>query len=182
MGRPQTKLPVAGLLVTALFAASAFAESDVLLEAVRFSLTGSDDGKVQPIDHANCVFRIESDVIRQMNNSGFAVFHLNNVQVDRLFIQKWISKSRFGERKYVTVELHGNAPVYETTQRPSTTEQPDDPEDVKKMFRAHPEILKPKHVSTNEKTIELSTSDSDRVKRAWQYIFSHGCVGQKSPF
>jgi hypothetical protein len=132
MGRPQTKLPIAVSLVAALFAASALAESDVLLEAVRFALTGSDSGKVQPIDRANCVFRIESDVIRRLNNSGFAVFQLNNVQLDRLFIQNWISKSNFGERKYVTVELHGNAPVYETTELPSITEQPNDPETSRK--------------------------------------------------
>jgi hypothetical protein len=55
----------------------AHAQSDVLLQAVGFALTGSDDARFEIIDRANCVFRIESDVIRRMNNSGFAVLHLN---------------------------------------------------------------------------------------------------------
>jgi hypothetical protein len=69
------------VIVAALICSRAFADSDTLLQAVGFALTGSDNAKVQPIDRANCVFRVDSD------NSGLAVFHLNNVQLDRVVIQ-----------------------------------------------------------------------------------------------
>jgi hypothetical protein len=166
----------------------ALADSDTLLQAVGFALTGSDNAKVQPIDRANCVFRVDSDVIRAgVNSSEFAVFHLNNVQADRIAIQNWIRRNYiYGEEKYVTVELHGNARVYEATLPPAVEEKSDDPEAVRtfisKLKREHPESFQTRHISSNEQTLELATNDGDRVNRAWQYIFSHGCVGQKSPF
>jgi hypothetical protein len=154
----------------------AHADSDTLLQAVGFALTGSDDAKVQPIDRSNCVFRIESEY------APSGVYHLNNVQVDRITLQSWKSNNGvFGERRYVTVDLHGSAPVYETTLPPRMTIQPNDTTFTKDLIKGS-NLDTPKHIRSNEKTIELATSDQDRVKRAWVYIYAHGCVGQKSPF
>jgi hypothetical protein len=131
------------------------AESDLLLQAVGFALTGSDNAKVQIIDRKNCVFRIGS----------YDVFHLNNVHVDRLVFEK----SSFGIYD-LTVELHGNTPVYEETGN---------------IFKDAGFTLPagvPDHIISNEHTLNLDTKEPDRVQRAWKYIYSHGCVGKKSPF
>jgi hypothetical protein len=173
-----TRVPIAVSLIVATVAAPVFAESDTLLQAIGFALTGSDDAKVQTIDRANCVFRIENKM-----------FHLNNIQVDRLVIRKSgpppplpltaddptaraireATSGRHVDPKVdptLVVELHGSGPVYESTD----------------IFRDAGFDVPGPPLSSNEYTIELTTSESDRVSRAWQYIFSHGCVGQKSPF
>lgn len=178
MGRPQKRGLTAAWFVTALLASQATAESDVLLQAVSFAITGRDNAKVQPIDRGNCVFRIDSDV-----------FRLNNVQVDRLVIHKSpyvrdptaddpsakaIRKAIGGHHDYpvdvarvvVTVELHGNAPVYEAGD----------------LFRDAGFDVPAYTTGSNEHILKLTTSEGDRVNRAWQYIYSHECVGQKSPF
>jgi hypothetical protein len=167
----KLQMLIAVSYLVAAVAAPAFGEADTLLQAIGFALTGSDNAKVRPVDRSNCVFRLEGELIQaQPDGSGeFAVFHLNHIQEDRLAIQNWIRKSRFGETKYVTVELHGNATVYETTLPPMQTEQPSDTEFVRQLFKAHPQLLKQRHVSTNEQTLQLAKSDSDRVNRAWQF-------------
>jgi hypothetical protein len=71
------KAILAGALL-ALATTTAIAMEDPLMQAVGFALTGSDNTKVQIIDRKNCVFRIGS----------YDVFHLNNVQVNRLVIEK----------------------------------------------------------------------------------------------
>jgi hypothetical protein len=146
------KAILAGALL-ALATTTAIAMEDPLMQAVGFALTGSDNTKVQIIDRKNCVFRIGS----------YDVFQLNNVQVNRLVIEK-----SFG--MFVTVELHGNAPVYEQTGD---------------MFKDAGFTLPagvPDHGISNERTLDLVTKEPDRVQRAWKYIYSHGCVGKQSPF
>ena len=40
-----------------------------------------------------------------------------------------------------------------------------------------------KHVNkSNGAKLTLYTSETERVERAWQYIYANGCVGKKSPF
>jgi hypothetical protein len=70
------------------------AESAVLLQAVRFALTRSDNITIKSIERSNCTFRIEYDL-----------FHLNNVPVNHFVIQRGLG--------FTTVELHGSALVYE---------------------------------------------------------------------
>jgi len=47
---------------------------------------------------------------------------------------------------------------------------------------------KPGAVGSSNRAKEMNameattTGEVDRVKRAWEYIYSHGCVGKKSPF
>jgi hypothetical protein len=69
--------------------------------------------------------------------------------------------------------------------RPAATIDPGDPPDLaaykRKMQIEDPEA-RPRNVSDKERTLELATGDDQRVNRAWAYIYSHGCVGQKSPF
>jgi hypothetical protein len=161
---------IISLLLTSFAPFPSLAESDVLLEAVGFALTGSDNAKVQPINRAKCMFRIGSEV-----------FHLNNVHVDRVVVQNWSRRDRAGEESVVKVELHGSAPVYERTD-PGIDERKYGAEFADALKREVPNAFKPSHTSSNEYTLTLATSDGARVTRAWQYIYSHGCVGSKSPF
>jgi len=117
---------------------------------------------------ANCVFAIGNDV-----------YHLNNVHTDRITIQGWQQKTLYapnGIAKWVTVELHGDDVVFE-----KMTERR---EPLHLVPVAPPPDTGPAVASESSKEHELrlSTDDQDRVNRAWQYIYSHGCIGKKSPF
>jgi hypothetical protein len=84
----------------------AHSETDVFMQAVGFALTGSDDAVVKAIDRANCVFAYQDNV-----------FHLNNVQVDRIQMQGWEMKGAYtkGGQPYqwINVGLHGEDVVVE---------------------------------------------------------------------
>jgi hypothetical protein len=149
MGR--SKVSIAISLIIMLTVEPAFADSDALLQAVTFALTGSDNAKVKSIDRANCIIAL-----------GDELFRLNNVQVDRIFIKD----EQFLEE--VTVELHGSMPIHEA-------------DDIFEAAGFHIPGGSLRIVS-NEYTFHISTRERDRVRRAWGYIYSHGCVGQKSPF
>ena len=47
---------------------------------------------------------------------------------------------------------------------------------------ASPELFKPHCYTYRAHKLHLTTNDQDRVKRAWQYSYSHGCTGKQSPF
>jgi hypothetical protein len=87
------------------------------------------------------------------------VFHLNNVHVDRINIQGW----KNAVEQWTEVELHGDDVVVEHTYA-STEPRPTKP------------------VAYKQWKLNLKTHEVDRVSRAWQYIYSNGCIGKKSPF
>jgi hypothetical protein len=146
----------------------AWSQLDVFMRAVGFALTGSDDAEPKAIDRANCVFGIRNDV-----------FRLNNVQTDRLVIQGWSRKMNFGDERWVTVSLHGDLVVYETTTEPM---KDDGSEFMRLLRQEHSNEFKPQRSTHKEQELRLRTADQDRVKRAWDYVYSHGCVGKRSPF
>jgi hypothetical protein len=88
------------------------------------------------------------------------VFYLNNVQADRITIQDWEIKPGM---KWINVGLHGDDVVVENTTEPITDKNA-------KLF------------GRKEYELRLLMGEVNRVKRAWQYIYSHECVGKKSPF
>jgi hypothetical protein len=96
---------VVGLL---LISGAANSETDVFMRAVGFALTGSDDAEPQAIDRTNCVFAYKNDV-----------FHLNNVQTDRVKIQGW--QNKLGDQ-WINVDLHGDDVVVEHTTEPMSDE------------------------------------------------------------
>ena len=89
------------------------------------------------------------------------VFYLNNVQTDRIKIQE----NQFGG--VINVDLHGDDIVVEHGVVST------DPTD--QSAKTHRENRKEYHLI-------LKTDELDRMKRAWRYIYSHGCTGKKSPF
>ena len=157
------------LMLTLAAVAAARAEPDVFMRAVGFALTGSDDTDPKVIgDRANCVFAIGKDLYR-----------LNNVHTDRITIQGWQRRQPWGLGKWVTVGLHGDDVVFEETTEPA---KDDGSETMRQMRAAMPDMFKSHHHTYKERELHLITDDQDRVTRAWTYIYSHGCVGKKSPF
>ncbi len=144
--------------------------NSIFLEAVGFALTGSDNTQVKVIDQSNCVFGIYSQV-----------FHLNNVQTDRLKIQEWVNTGGINAGKhYLTVELHGNQTVVE--QFVSALKPTGDPDIDKFASITNSNPFSSHTDNYNETTLTLQTSEKDRVNRAWEYVYSHGCAGKKSSF
>ncbi|MDN7903158.1 hypothetical protein QZM18_03340 [Burkholderia diffusa] len=172
------KIMVAAFLLAAPIAASAAGHQDeTLLQAVGFALTGSDNVP-KVVDRQACVFAV-----------GSAVFHLNNVEVDRIIFQNTVKNSPgYGEVRLVTVELHGDDTVYEADvpEKYDHSDAPGLPAEIvaklKEDKAEHPEQYIPHHTSSNEYKTTLVTNESDRVQRAWTYIYTHGCTGTKSSF
>jgi hypothetical protein len=161
-----------GLLVLCLgVPAVGHAETDVFLQAIGFALTGSDNTKVTVVDRKNCVFRVDYH----------DVFHLNNVHVDRIVFEPWVQRDRInGERRYLKIKLHGSDTVLERNARVDESKM--SAENLRALRQIDPNAFKDSVTSFNETTLELDTAETDRVKRAWTYIYSNGCVGKKSPF
>jgi len=137
----------------------------VFMRAVGFALTGNDNYEAKPIDRANCVFAYQNDV-----------FHLNNVHVDRIKIQGW----KMGDLvTWTEVELHGDDVVVDHTTDPM---KDDGSANTKQMRVTNPEVFRTQRNSYKQWKLHLYTNDVDRVTRAWQYIYSNGCIGKKSPF
>lgn len=144
------------------------AESDILLEAISFAITGSDGANVIPIDRAKCIFRISDDT-----------FYLNNVQTDRISIQNWKNKLQ----QWATIELHGKDKVAEvyspgikfTGSELDQAAMARDPNFFAKRGR-------PSAAPKNDYTITVYTREQDRLLKAWRYIYAHGCKGTSSPF
>ena len=167
------RIAVAIVLLAALITA-ANAEPDVMLRAVGFAVTGSDDAEAKAIDRANCIFAVKNEI-----------FHFNNIHVDRISFQSWVETNRLlGDRHFVAVTLHGDSTVYEKTEE-GLKERYDTEsaaQITRELLKTAPDVFRPKHSKSNEQSLSLATADIDRVRRAWEYIYSHGCVGKKSPF
>ena len=141
------------------------AETDVFMRTVGFALTGNDNADPKVIgDRAKCVFAINNDI-----------FHLNNVYPDRLAIQGW--QRQQGLEQWVTVELHGDDVVFEETTEPL---KDDGSQTIRKLRAAMPDAFTSRHNTYKEHELHLTTNNQDRVKTAWQYIYSHGCTGKQS--
>jgi hypothetical protein len=144
------------------------AQNDSLIRAVGFALTGTNNVQPKVVgDIANCVFTIKNEL-----------FRLNNVYTDRIKIHGWQDR-RFGKLDQgVTVELYGGEIVFETTIEPPN----DDGSELMRQMRAEsPELFKPHHYTYTQHELYLATKDQDEVKTAWQYIYSHGCIGKQVP-
>jgi len=149
--------------VLLLLVRSVCAETDALMHAAGFALTGSGDVDTKVIgDPAECVFGIKNDL-----------FRLNNVYTDLIKIEAHQRQRLGGLEQWVTVTLQGEGVVFETTVEPP---QDDGTELVRQMRMQSPELFTPHHY-----TYTQSTKDQDGVKRAWQYLYSHGCTGKRTP-
>jgi hypothetical protein len=144
-----------------------WAEADLLMHAVGLALTGTNDAQPTVIDRASCVFAIKNEL-----------FRLNNVYSDRIKIQGWQKQWLGSLEQGVTVELHGDGIVFEETVEPPND---DGSELMRQMRLQSPNIFEPHHYAYTRHELYLSTKDQDGVKRAWQYVYSHGCTGKRAP-
>ena len=147
-----------------LLISSVCAETGELMDAARLALTGSRDVDTKMIgDPAECVFGIKKDL-----------FRLNNVYTDLIKIE-----ARQGLlEQWVSVTLHGGGVVFETTVEGA---QDDGSELMRQMRVQSPEMFRPHHYTHTQYELYLATKDLEGVKRAWQYVYSHGCIGKRSP-
>jgi hypothetical protein len=156
------------LEILLLLVSSVCAETDALIHAAGFALTGSPKLDTKVIgDPAECVFAIKNDL-----------FRLNNVYTDLIKIEAH-QKRRLGVlEQWVTVRLQGAGVVFETTIEPP---QDDGSELMRQMRMQSPELFRPHHYTYTEYELHLPTKDQDGVKLAWQYLYSHGCTGKQNP-
>lgn len=151
--------------ISALVGTQAGAQSAALMNAVAFALTGNDASPVHVIDQANCVFMIRPESVD--GKVVGEIFHLNNVQTDRITIQPFHNAID----QWLRVELRGASTVYEYTgNHPEWFADP--------LYRMS--TGRPREASSY--TLTLSTTEYDRMVRAYQYIYQHGCKGSKSLF
>jgi hypothetical protein len=136
------------------------ADQDVLLTAVSFALTGYDTAHVEVVDRSDCIFVINGKRIN--GHLVGEVFHLNNVDVDRITIEDW--HNAFST--WIEVHLRGESTIYEYT---------GDYENDKLK-----QIFQPRQSSSW--LLKIYSNEKDRLIRAWQYVYANGCTGKKSPF
>jgi len=143
-----------------------WAETDTLMRMVGIALTGSDNIDLKVVgNRTDCVFAIKNDL-----------FRLNNVYADRIKIQE-LQLRASDPSTWITVLLQGDEIVFEETVEPPK----DDGSKLMREMRAdNPDILKPHQYTYTSYELYLTTNDPDRVKSAWQYIYSHGCTGKQS--
>jgi hypothetical protein len=141
--------------VLLLLVRSVCAETDALMHAAGFAVTGSIDVDTKVIgDPAECVFGIKNDL-----------FRWNNVYTDLIKIEAH-QRQRLGVvEQWVTVTLQGEGVVFETTVEPP---QDDGSELVRQMRMQSPELFRPHHYTYTQYELCLTTKDQDAVKRAWQ--------------
>jgi len=161
---PLSCVFAAGVVV--LLSCPVWAESDVLMRMVGFAVTGSDNADTKVIgDRANCVFAIKNEL-----------FRLNNVYTDRINFRTF--QPRAGDlRTWITLTLQGDEIVFEQTIEPP---KDDGSETMRQMRVQYPDLFKPRQYTYTEYELHLTTNDQDEVKRAWQYIYSHGCTGKRN--
>jgi len=171
MGGPALRSWLSGVFavgVLLLPVQSVCAETGALMHALSFALAGNDNADVKVIgDRASCVFAVKNEL-----------FRLNNVYADRIEIQgrqrQWLGALE----QWVAITLQGDEIVFEETVDPPK----DDGSELMRQMRVEsPEMFKSHHYSYTRYELHLATNDQDRVKTAWQYIYSHGCTGKRTP-
>jgi hypothetical protein len=147
---------------------SAWSETDMLIRMVGLALTGGNDSDPKVIgDRANCVFAIKDNL-----------FRLNNVYMDRINIRTYQPHAG-NPRTWITLTLQGNQTVFEQTVEP--TFKDDGSKLMRELRTEDPDIFLPHHYTYTEYELHMTTDNYDGVKRAWQYIYTHGCGGRQSP-
>ncbi|HUK11330.1 MAG TPA: hypothetical protein VLX09_25920 [Stellaceae bacterium] len=139
---------------------------DVFLTMVGLALTGNDRNIVHVVDRSNCIFSLSHR--GSYGERDIEVFHLNNIDVDRLTIQ--VFGTREGRRnivKYLKVPLHGDAVVYEDTIL------------VQPKFGAQLNFPNLDGEASNQHVLTLYTNKTDKVAQAWSYIYKNGCRGKR---
>jgi hypothetical protein len=159
-----------GLLLSGLLlspCAALAVNDDVLMQAVSFAVSGSDANKVVVVDRAQCIFKVKDDT-----------YYFNNIYTDRVAFQYW--KNKLGD-EWATVDIHGKKKVVDHYSPPPTFTGS---ELDRQLMADNPNYFatKGQTASSSDETIRVNTRESDRLKKAWAYIYANGCKGMTSPF
>jgi hypothetical protein len=158
------RLFYAATLITISSAFPSLATDDVLVQAVSFAITGSDASPVVSVDRQHCIFRVNSNT-----------YYLDNIYTNRIAIRNL--KNQLGQF-WSVVEIHGKEKVVDIANHP-VQEPRVLTEALKNYYR---ELYDANSTSVSDHTIRVDTHESDRLVKAWQYIYAHGCKGMTSPF
>jgi hypothetical protein len=140
-------------------------------KALAFALTGSDGTIVVPISREKCIFRV-----------GDETYYLNKVHVDRISYRRVQEKTRFYDRIYYEIELHGDDVVYEKSSHTKRSGNPLLKEIEEEFLKRDPNFFSPKLIRQHDHKLHISTTEEERLVRAWRYIYANGCKGAKSLF
>jgi hypothetical protein len=160
-----TAVALTGLVLVSSVALAG--DPEVLTQAVSFAITGTDATKVTVVDRAQCIFKI--------NNF---TYYLNNVFADRIYVRNWSNKlGNF----WATVDLHRKRKIVEEfVPAPVFTGSESD----RLLMAGDPNYFatKAQTSTATDYTIRVETRESERLTKAWQYIYANGCKGMTSPF
>ena len=153
---------LSALLSTACIAETANSQES-LLRAVSFALTGSDGRAVETVDRARCIFTV-----------GGRTVHFSNIDTSRLVFTPW----QYPYGAVIEVQVHGPSTVVETYSQahPTGTELDS------YLLARDPWAFEPKNNENADYVFEVETTEGERLRRAWRYIYAHGCKSFKSPF
>jgi clan AA aspartic protease (TIGR02281 family) len=137
-------------------AASAQTSDDAILKAVAFALTGDDSRHVQ--DWPDCVYVVKTE----SPNGPVFTFRLNNIDPERLNV---------AERSDSETDIHISGEDTVVDEYGVDPYAPVNTTGGNKVLLHH-----------SQWTLKLPTNESERLRRAWRYIYSHGCTGHKGAF
>lgn len=152
----MVSLRVAVLSLFLVHFGPALAAPDPLLAAVTFALTGKDKADVTFLDRPNCIV-----IYRHPYDNFFNVktYYLNNIDPSRIKYTMWKKVNPYGHDRF-NITLFGQNTILE--------EKYGNPK------------WKDSNFSTT--TLELETSEEERMVRAWRTIYSSGCKASHSAF
>ncbi len=134
-------------------------EDDAVFQrAIRFLLTGNDTGSVEVIDLKNCEFKFQEF---NADFYGETLVRLNNVEETRSSIYPGGSSIYPGANVSPAVTIRGIS----VADFPSR-KRIDMGETVYQEVPAY---------SVNQISWDVPTGEVDRLRRAWAYVYTHGC-------
>jgi hypothetical protein len=168
MTKNFTRIVAVALTVGACCVSQAYA-TDPIITAISFAITGTDSSDVVALDRSNCIFDIQIhhkpstvEFFHGLNRNLASAtrYYMNNIDLSRVTVQAY--HNSYGEQ-WLNEEIHGEGTVYEG---------------IGTQNGRAGQVL----YQDSQTTLRLNTSEIERVKRAWNYIYSHGCHGAKASF
>jgi len=150
---------IAAAMVYGVAKAATSAADDSLLKAINFALTGSDRITYSFTERGACVVSWTHPSAEDGVNA-VDTFYLNNIDISRAAWQEMQSKSQFGTNRFIRVELHGESAIRENGFIPRASQV----------------------LTANDVTLDLHTTERDRLIRARRYVYAHGCKSAHSSY
>ena len=144
-------------------------DDEVFLNALAYLLTGDDLGKITVLDRSKCVVQLRQPTLPPAPDF-ITILHLNNVDRTRSAIRA----VPYEHPPKVQITLRGEG-VAEYPARPIFKT---DTADGKTFVSPGA----PGSSSSTHTIILYGTNETARLRRAWNYIYSHGCKGLQSSF